>query len=309
VGIATTTGTTSVQPLILTPNPTPLPKDVANAIAVGPTGTKAYLGVGDTSNSTSTIHEIDLTTGASTLIATLQLGVTALDFDAQGQLIAAAANFSTAIGSAIYVLTPGTPWTVTQLAAPPGPVPNGLAVETATGAFVVAIAPGNRTAGPNEVWWMMPRGAPSRLSVGPSGGWGVLTGIDIDSDPEPFGAPSPAGVADYRWSLAPNPGGLPTLGNASFALRVVNNGGTNDPGVLLLSPQRGWLTSPIFPGVQILLDPTALVVGPAVPTSGSVPMPIPPAAGLVGAKLFLQTLHVDPQRQLAASEGLALTIL
>src|SRR5690606_18699343 len=127
--------------------------------------------------------------------------------------------------------------------------------------------------------------------------------IDVNPNPEVFGAGSP-GQATYGWQV-PNPGGLPLVGNAGFSLTVEVEAGNPTPGFvwfgLALDPEPDTVQ-----GATLLLEPTLIVTGVALPFPGpmTLALPIPNQPALVGATLFAQSFHLESGAELAASPAI-----
>jgi hypothetical protein len=111
------------------------------------------------------------------------------------------------------------------------------------------------------------------------------------------------------WALDPNPGGLPTLGNSSFSLTVASSGPAGS-------------AAGFYVASLAKLDPPALVAGVSVHVDlsqsillsvhlGSIPLPIPNDAVLVGGRVFFQSFHVDAGAPfaIAATSGIEATVL
>src|SRR4030095_12309557 len=107
----------------------------------------------------------------------------------------------------------------------PPQVYNALAVERVTGNYVV-MQHVDASAVPAYDWLSLVEPGPSftqLLSPSPEV-IGVISGIDLNPDPETFGDASP-GANLYEWVLAPNPGGLPSAGDLSFSLTLKSSPG------------------------------------------------------------------------------------
>jgi len=275
----------------------PVPAGVFNALAVDAQGAFAYIGIYHSVIS-STIVRIPLPVPPGvipTTVASLPKGVTGLALDYAGNLIAACNNgqFSGANLFSINVQTGA----VTTLASPIDNL-NGVVPETATG-FLATIS--DSLNGVARVFWDQ-----LELTSGPPGGWGVVSGIDLDPNPETYGQGTP-GVNSYRWSFEANSVGLPLVNNPNFSLTLRSSPGAA-PGIFGLSLASVSLP---FSGITLLVDPHQLLIPllMALPSGNpvTIPLPIPDAPSLRGTRLFGQTVHTEPG--LAASNGIRFTIL
>ncbi len=268
-----------------------------NALALDASGTQAFLGttLGD-------VYSYDLQeplSGAAVQVAHLPgTSVMNLALDNDGDLLIGCfygdvVEFDPDTGS----LTPlGLP---TQ-------VYNALTVERVTGTHIV-VQHGSEAVVPITSWVARETGG----SVSPLGGanWGLMTGMDVDPNPEAFGPATP-GASTYTWSLAPSPGGLPVVGNPAFGLELVSSP-VGWPGVLLVSNEA--LVPPVMVlGALLNVDPFKLVLPlfplPALAGPQFIKLSIPPQPALVGADVFVQSGRLE-LGGVAASSGVKLTIL
>jgi hypothetical protein len=294
LGLAIVTPSTGA----VTPIPVTLPGmglGVVNALVVDSAGTTAYFAMYVTTD-LGDVYSVPVPGGGlASLVASVPAGVSNLAFDLDGDLLA------TCLGGPpnLFEIDPGT-GTVTAIPTSIGTL-NAIAVETVTGNYAVLTA--NAGIPPRSVYWMLPDGSATLLC---DPGLAITSGIDVNPNPETYGPPSP-GANEYTWTLAPNPGGLPTVGNAFFGLTLASAPGTA-PGILAVGLQAASIP---FGTVTILVDPASLLFLHAIPASPSttIPLPIPPARVLVGATVYFQTFHLEPGGVLAASRGLAATVL
>ncbi|MCI0589199.1 MAG: hypothetical protein L0323_20480 [Planctomycetes bacterium] len=278
----------------------PPPAGAINALAVDPSGATAFLGMVSSPDS-SAVYSVPVAGGAPALVATLPSAVSGLDFRS-GSLLLAACNIVAPFLFEID-LAPN-PATVTPVTTTTGAI-QAIDVETATGNHAIAAA---RTGTPaNAVHWMTPAGAATFLTTGPPGGWGIAGGIAIDPNPEEYGTATP-GTFSYSWTLAPNPGGLPTVGNAAFGLTV---GATGPSAAGLYAASLGSASLSNFGGFgfTLLLDPAQVLF--LLPHAGAIPLPIPNDPALAGARVFFQSFHADAGAPLgvAATRGLEASVL
>ena len=145
--------------------------------------------------------------------------------------------------------------------------------------------------------------------VTPLGGIGSIrvTDLTVFQNPLRFGRGTP-GSETYGWATAPNAGGLPRVGNASFSIRATSTAPTIQAGFLLAAAGGGRST---VLGIDLLLDPASrFLVGPLA-SDGLVPLPeitmVP-----VGTTIAFQAVHLDPGGPagvLAASDALCVTVM
>ncbi len=277
-----------------------------NAVAVDPAGQVAYLGFSSPS-AVGQVWKVPVPGGgAAQWVATLNGGVVGLDVLADGRLLVGTFG-GTPLGASpnLFEVDPSSGQVT---AVPVGrSVRNAVAVERATGSYVVveSVFSNPYTAG---VSWTTPSGPTQALTFGPAAGWGVVSGIDVHPNPSAYGDPTPSGGADYRWRLAPNPGGLPLVGNLQFGLRAVPAAGPPAPGVWFASKGRASIP---FQGLRLLVDPAPgqlLVGGAPLTASGDLPLPIPANGSLVGATFHVQALFVTSS-SIQASDGATVTVL
>ncbi|MGH7150825.1 MAG: hypothetical protein ACREIU_09010, partial [Planctomycetota bacterium] len=278
----------------------PQPAGLTNALAVDPPGATAFFGV-VSSPTASSVYSVPVGGGAPALVAALPSAVSGLDFRS-GSLLLAACN---TVAPFLYEidLAPN-PATVTPVTTTTGAI-QAIDVEAVTGNEAIAAA---RTGTPaNAVHWMTPAGASNFLTVGPAGGWGIVGGIAIDPDPEEYGTPT-AGTFSYSWTLAPNPGGLPTVGNAAFGLTVASTGPS------AAGPYAASLGSANLPnfggfGFTLLVDPAQVLFLAA--HGGAIPLPIPNDPALAGGRIFFQSFRLDAGAPLgiAATRGVEASVI
>lgn len=142
--------------------------------------------------------------------------------------------------------------------------------------------------------------------LAPVPSWGLVMGIDVNPNPEVFEQPSGASLP-ASWSYRPFAGGVPTIGNAQFALPLRATGTgiaaafvdfVRTPGVTVL-------------GMDVYLPFTAVALAtlptPSLPNGPVWPFPIPNNAGLLNLEVFAQAAVAD-QAGLGASDLLQFTI-
>jgi hypothetical protein len=292
----------------------PLPPGIVNALAFDAATSTLWVGMfvylPATNLYTSTIYSIPFPPPAGTSLTPVAT------FPNQGALLNLAVDdtgrvLASFLGTtAISIINPATA-TVTQVPLLPAPTNiNGIAVERVTGdvAFVtddpfnsraVFRAPSN-----GGSWSAANMLTPTLLPA-----IGNPSGIAIHPDPKTYGTATP-GANTYAWALAPNPGGLPVIGNSGFSLTLVSTP-AGAPGIwgaglaALVPPSTG-----ILPPIALNIDPANLVLwGPlAGQPVETISLPIPQAPILSGQTFYFQSAHFDPAG-LAGSAGLQVTIL
>lgn len=266
----------------VTPIPIAAPGGIVNAMAVDPALNRIYFATG------VNVQYAPLTGGAPTPIASIPSSV-GLAVDQDGNLLTA---WNTSVDR-IDVQT-GALTTIATV----GLNPNGLFIEKATGAPVVAL---NGLSTPGILW--VNGSTPQTLATNVLG---VCSGVAVVDSAQEYGPATP-GTSSYAFRTFPAPAGLPIAGNTTHAVAVDTTSGPGNIG--LLAASFGPANLPVF-GITVLVDPTgAVVVGPFAPGT-SVPLPIP--AGLPPASVFLQGIHLDAGNPngFAATAGLRIeTIL
>lgn len=271
---------------------------VFNGLTLSADGTTAYIA----NYVSSTIGEVWALPvpagGTATLLTTVPAGVSNVGLDLDGNLMIVALNgppncwryeFGTAQLSPVVTGT--------------GPL-NAIALETTTGNFALCSA--NAGTPSRSILWMDPQGNATTL-VTP--GYGTPSGIDARQNPRTFGNATPNADV-YVWKLRPNPGGLPLVGNAGFSLTMeASNPSAPAFGGVLIGLAKA--SSPInIAGVDVLIDPASILysgsVGVAV--TQTIGLGIPADHGLVGAKLYLQGIHLAGGG-LLGTNGVEFTIL
>lgn len=298
---------------------TPSSGGLANAIAVDPSGSTAYVGVGLIPAWTSEIHEVPLAGGPSRLLASLPQGVLSLALDrARGNLqpdLVATTSLNGAPGpNLVYRIQTGfnanaTPWVQMALDTQV----NGIASERVTGAFAMAMSTDNNgVRGRNDVGWSTPLGATSTLVTAAAGGWSVLTGIDVQPNPVTYDDTSV--VNTLQLEVPVRPSSLPTIGNAWFSLEASATAGL--PAWYIAGFHRATPAVPIPGSSAGILVGGPIVAAPVfVPSTGGflglttcgIPLPIPSAVALVGLGLNVQVIQIGPTIQ--ASNGVGFTVL
>jgi hypothetical protein len=273
--------------------------DVFNALALAPDAKSVYVGT-YVSSTRGDIYQVPIGGGPAALVATVPAGISNLAFANDGFLMVTDAYttqglFRVNLSNGAYS---GIPHSSNQL--------NGIANESVTGNF--AVVTGTSGLPSRSVFWMEPNGAQTLLST-PSG-IASPSGIAIALNPGRFGAGTRASN-DYDWKLAPNPGGLPELGNATFSLTAgVNGSATVQFGLAIVATSRLAAPFPIL-GVNLWIDPMGIVFSTVLPPapSNTIPLPIPNNPTLTGLRLYLQTLHQEVGGAVGATPGVQLTVL
>lgn len=271
----------------------PVPAGFPNGIAVDEAAGTVYLGMVQ-ANQPSEVWSVPLAGGSPQLVTTVPATITNMAIG-DGEVLVVCSG-----GSGIFRVDPGlgtaTPFTtITNF--------NAVAFERATGDIVAV------RGAPNPVLMRIdPAGGSTTVSGGPVGGWGTVSGVDIDHDPEPYGDDTP-GANTYAWRVL-NGGGVPRIGNLAFRIEV-----TAEPAAPILTGIVATTAPAPVPltilGMEVVVDPAAQVVSfvGAGATTFTQGLPLRNDASLVGVQFFFQSFHVEPGNLLASSNGLAMTIL
>ena len=128
----------------------------------------------------------------------------------------------------------------------------------------------------------------------------MISGIDMYSLIETYGSGSGC-AGRHTWTLAPNPGGAPTVGNQGFSVSVA---GASPPTatLALLGLQRSSFILNLPCPVQLLINPSISLFSPT-----TIPLPIPDHPSLSGQRIYVQTLHRN-SGGIGSSPGLHLVI-
>jgi len=274
--------------------------EVINALALSPDETTVYVGTYGT-NTKGDVWAIPFPSGgAATLVATIPAGISNFAFDNEGFLMVTDAYttqglFRLNVSTGTFVQIPHSS---NQL--------NGIANEPVTGGMAV-VTGSSGTPGRSILW--MDKNGTDHLLVTPQG-IATPSGVAVFSNPSRYGKGTPA-ANTYDWALAPNPGGLPEVGNAGFSVTVKTSGpGTTLLGVFSLATSR--LAAPInVLGVDVWIDVGNVVFSNVLPpvATNTIPLPIPNDPALAGLPLYLQSFHQETGSLLGSSSGIQLTIL
>ena len=132
---------------------------------------------------------------------------------------------------------------------------NALAWESVTGNLAAAAwTPANQYCAVRLGPWAACSSNPLSCGGGPIG-WERISGVDVAPDPALYCEASPK-TNEYAWQLAPNPGGLPAAGNASFSLTLESTPGSA-PGLLLIGIAPAEVAAS---GITLCVDPFPAVV-------------------------------------------------
>jgi hypothetical protein len=288
-------GSITVVP-VTTPNPFP---GVINGLAASPDGKTAYVG-NYVSTTGGDLWSVALPAGGdATQIATFPCGVSHVAVEADGSILVTALNGP----PNLFRVHPVT-HQVTIVPTTIGPL-NAIAIERATGNYAIASA--NAGVPARSLFYMTPAGQ-SVLLASPNRA--TISGVDVNHDPEPFADGSPGG-ATYTWFTAPNAGGLPETGNASFGIELRASPAFAGPPFVLLGTARATPPWSVL-GVTLHVDPYSIWATFMPVPQGSVAkvaLPVPNVNGLRGLSLYGQALVLEGATQLAASPGIRITIL
>ncbi len=269
---------------------------VINALAVSRDGQTIYVG-NYISVGSGDLWSVPVTGGTATMVASLPFGASNLAVDLDGTVLVTTLN-----GPAnLFRYDPATQ-TTTAVTTASGPL-NAIAVERATGNYLLATA--NAGVPSRALLWMDGNGVEHNL-ISPN--MATISCLDGNPNPEAYGEGT-SGVLAYDWQLAPNPGGLPEVGNLGFSLTMAASQSTTAPAMFVMSLAKAPPTT-LF-GLQVLVDlaVTSLTFTTLVDTA-ALPFPIPPVAALTGMELFAQGFVVENGGgSFAASPGVAFTIL
>jgi hypothetical protein len=258
------------------------------------------------------------------LLATLPHYVLSLAVRNNGDLVAGLlAGSGTPSAQSIAIINTSTA-AISYLSGP-AVARNAVAVEQFTGTMFTE----RETYGPlaMEVIHRAADGTESVLTPGPTGGWGVVSGIAVFNNPNTVGAATTAGTTSnfgVNWDLAhPVPGTfkLPRIDTQDFSLGVVGTGPFPADGAGLIWLHTGALVPPYdlsvppFGTVQLAVDPSVALISVPFALSSAAPrfaqvIPIPSIAALTGLRVFGQFGYVTVTgNTLWMSSRLNLTIM
>jgi hypothetical protein len=284
----------------------PVPGPVVNALAADASGSTLYLGVWSGLTG-GTVWKMPLRPLAppSQLSPALPGGIYALAANGAGELFVGTngSTGSNPYGTPpnLHRVDPGS-GAVTDLHTAQRGVRLALTIERNTGRIVtVGGGGGQRVAIEDGAGGLM------TLAAGMLGGWGVPAGMAILPAVEEY-ARAAVGNPPHRWSVDPNPGGLPTVGNGGFSLTL--DCPSPAPAALVLAPAAA---APAniggFVPVVDLRAPSLLVL-PWMVRQGAntIGLGIPGVAAYEHVSVFLQSFHLEPAGP-ASSPGARVTIL
>jgi hypothetical protein len=269
---------------------------VINGLAVTPDGQDVYI-TNYISGTLGDLWRVPITGGTATLVATVTAGASNVAIDNDGTVLV-----TTLAGPPnLFRYNPGN-GTVTPITTVSGPL-NAVAVERVSGEYALATA----NAGlPSRSLIRMDAAGVETVLLTPN--QQTISGVDFNPNPEAYGASTP-GAVDYFWKLAPNPGGLPLLGNAGFSLTLAGTASTIANAITAISFERTAPT-PLF-GLTSHVDlALAAVQFTVMVNEMTVPLPLPNNPAFLGVALFVQTFLSElPTELLAASPGVSLTLM
>ena len=271
---------------------------VINGLAVSRDGNTVYIGAW-ISSSSGALWAVPVVGGTATMVAAMPFGASNVTIDQDDTVLVTALNGPPNLFRYDPVSTALTPVPSTS-----GPM-NAIAIESATGNYMVCTA--NAGLPPRSIAWRTPAGTENVLQVTPTAA--TLSAIDVNPNPESHGAGTPA-LASYHWVTAPNPGGLPEVGNAGFSVTVAASQPMLAQGLFAFSNAAIPPVSAL--GVNILIDPTgaSLFLAILIDTA-TFPIPIPATPSLVSTVLFGQSFWFElvAGGGFAASPGISFTVL
>lgn len=265
-----------------------------NALAVDAAGGAIYFGVPASTFTSSDIFRTSLTGASPTLVGSLSGAVTGLTVQQDGNLFCSTVNFTPGVGTLDVATGAYTP-----LTGAPRNV-GAVTIERATGRRVfAALGPVNPRGGEIAIV-----DANDNITALSTYAFGIMSGIAMRDAPRTYGAGSP-GSNTYSWQTAPNPGGVPLLGNTNFSLTLTSSPGTANASAVLFGGSRASLP---FLGVDLLLQPTFSIpiASQAVTT---IPIAIANAPSIAGTVLHAQSVHIEPGNVLATSGGLTFGVV
>jgi hypothetical protein len=269
---------------------------VINGLAVSQDGTQIYIG-NYISASSGDMWRVPVAGGIATQVATFPCGPSNVAIDNDGTVLVVTLN-----GPPNLFRHDPAANTTRPITTVTGPM-NCIAVERVSGNYAVATA--NAGLPPRSLFWLTPPGQETMLS---SPNRATLAAIDVNPNPEAFGVASD-GQAAYSWELAPNPGGLPLVGNTGFSVTVRASNSVQSTAVLVVGSGRLASGLPVL-GATIHVDPgNAFTIQLPFQYSQTMPLPLPNLNSLRGVRLYAQSVHYEGGSSLAASPGLELTIL
>lgn len=291
----------------------PFPAGQANALALDPSGSTAYFAMYDPPTGLSSIYSVPVPGAgipvAPTLVtaAPLSTAVSGLVFDCQGRLLAAGLPIQAP--AELYEIDTATgAWVPIALSQTLGAI-NAITIESATGDALVAT--GGASSWPGTAWRITPSGSVTQLTSTAQGVLGAKSGIALDPNPDIYGA-GVAGTNVYGWASCPNTGGLPTVGNAGFAIQVEADPGPLPAigGVYALCLGQASLRIAEW-GVTLLVDLAQPVQIAGVAANGLIQLPIPANPALAGVGFFAQAVYFESIAPfiVGSAPGLEITVL
>ncbi len=269
---------------------------VINSLAVSRDGQTVYIG-NYISVSSGDLWAVPISGGAATQVAMLPAGASNLAVDLDGTVLVTTLNGP----PNLFRYDPAT-LTTAPLATASGPL-NAVAIESVTGNYLLATANGGVPA--RSLLWLDGAGVEHPL-ISPN--MATISCIDSNPNPEAYGSGT-AGTNSYDWELAPNPGGLPEVGNVGFSLTLASSQPTTVP-LLFVSSLAASPPTQLL-GLDVLVDLTVSTsTFSTLVDRATQPFPLPPVAWLVGIELFTQAFVLEPlTNTLAASPGVGFTVL
>jgi hypothetical protein len=177
----------------------------------------------------------------------------------------------------------------------------GLALDRAGGRFIAVGEEGTISVIDRS------NGARAIVATTPTNGWGLLgqSAIVVNNVMESYGKPTD-GANHYWFENFPNPGGQPTIGNATFSFTIRSFPGVPVSSVLILANQRA---SSIYSNIELLVD-VGTMVSAEIPVGASTTrvVAVPNQPALRGVEFVFQSVHVEPNGVLGASRGLTLVV-
>ena len=270
---------------------------VVNGIALSADAATVYFCDWE-SNDLGSLWSVPIGGGLATKLVTLQGGPSTLWRDNDGAIVMPTLN-GTALPN-LYRYDPHST-ALTSIPTTSGAL-NCMTIERVTGNYAVWTRE-HGTPG-LTLFLVTPNGTETQLSAP---GHATPNGIDVNPNPEVVTAIDPRGV--HTWELAPNPGGIPLLGNAGFSLTLSRSDPTATFGAAMLGLSRSTLPVDVL-GATLHIDPAVSVTWNfTILGSTTLALPIPTQNALRGVEFYVQTVQAEGLTALSSSPCVLFTVL